>query len=275
MRAEGALGTPGTTREAHGGGEIQDRPVPLSDPAGGRDFLHQSPEVAVRRGGTVPGEAEEAPVDPRRYAVDRGHPPPEGDRQRRMGGVGSHAGELQQSLDRAGNPTPPHHLARQLPERLSPAHQAEGADHRSDRVHPGTSERARVGPALEQRTVDAGDGLATGALQQHLGDQDPEGIGLRPPGEFPPVPLPPAQELTHEHLPIAQARHGPHDTRPTVRFVTDAVGALRHDRGMDVLVTITILDDEGEEVDTVSASADTPEEAYELALEQLDPGDGT
>lgn len=44
---------------------------------------------------------------------------------------------------------------------------------------------------------------------------------------------------------------------------------------MDVLVTITILDDEGEEIDTVSASADTPEEAFELALEQLDLGDGT
>jgi hypothetical protein len=42
---------------------------------------------------------------------------------------------------------------------------------------------------------------------------------------------------------------------------------------MDVLVTITILDDEGEEIDTASASADTPEEAFELALEQLDLGD--
>jgi hypothetical protein len=42
---------------------------------------------------------------------------------------------------------------------------------------------------------------------------------------------------------------------------------------MDVLVTITILDDEGEEIDSASASADTPEEAFELALEQLDLGD--
>jgi methylmalonyl-CoA mutase cobalamin-binding subunit len=55
-----------------------------------------------------------------------------------------------------------------------------------------------------------------------------------------------------------------------VPYVTDTVGTLRHDRGMDVLVTITVLDDEGEEIDTASASAETPEEAFELALEQLE-----
>ncbi len=39
---------------------------------------------------------------------------------------------------------------------------------------------------------------------------------------------------------------------------------------MQVLVTITVEDDEGEEIDTVSASADTPEEAFSLALQQLE-----
>jgi hypothetical protein len=39
---------------------------------------------------------------------------------------------------------------------------------------------------------------------------------------------------------------------------------------MQVLVIITVEDDEGEEIDTVSASADTPEEAFALALQQLD-----
>jgi hypothetical protein len=39
---------------------------------------------------------------------------------------------------------------------------------------------------------------------------------------------------------------------------------------MQVLVTIAVADDDGEEIDTVSASADTPEEAFELALQQLD-----
>jgi hypothetical protein len=39
---------------------------------------------------------------------------------------------------------------------------------------------------------------------------------------------------------------------------------------MDVLVTIAVLDDEGEEVDTVSASAETPQQAFDLALQQLE-----
>ncbi|MFB3739941.1 MAG: hypothetical protein ACE14W_13375 [Candidatus Velamenicoccus archaeovorus] len=39
---------------------------------------------------------------------------------------------------------------------------------------------------------------------------------------------------------------------------------------MQVLVTISVADDEGEELDTVSASAETPQEAFELALQQLD-----
>ena len=39
---------------------------------------------------------------------------------------------------------------------------------------------------------------------------------------------------------------------------------------MQTLVTIIVLDDEGEEVDSVSASADAPEEAFELARQQLD-----
>jgi hypothetical protein len=42
------------------------------------------------------------------------------------------------------------------------------------------------------------------------------------------------------------------------------------DREMQSLVTISVLDDEGGEIDTVSASADTPEEAFELARQQLD-----
>lgn len=39
---------------------------------------------------------------------------------------------------------------------------------------------------------------------------------------------------------------------------------------MNVLVTITVLDDEGEEIDSASASAETPAEAYELAFGQLE-----
>jgi len=39
---------------------------------------------------------------------------------------------------------------------------------------------------------------------------------------------------------------------------------------MQALVTITIADDDGEEIDTVSASADTPHEAFELAVQQLE-----
>ncbi len=49
---------------------------------------------------------------------------------------------------------------------------------------------------------------------------------------------------------------------------------------MDVLVTITVLDDDGEELDTVSASThsefegldDLPQRAFALALEHLDIG---
>jgi hypothetical protein len=39
---------------------------------------------------------------------------------------------------------------------------------------------------------------------------------------------------------------------------------------MDVLVTIAVLDDEGDEVDTVSASGETPQQAFDLALQQLE-----
>jgi hypothetical protein len=39
---------------------------------------------------------------------------------------------------------------------------------------------------------------------------------------------------------------------------------------MDVLVTIVVLDDEGEELDTVSASAETPQQAFVLAVQQLE-----
>jgi hypothetical protein len=39
---------------------------------------------------------------------------------------------------------------------------------------------------------------------------------------------------------------------------------------MNVLVTITVLDDSGEEIDTSSASAETPAEAFELALGRLE-----
>ena len=39
---------------------------------------------------------------------------------------------------------------------------------------------------------------------------------------------------------------------------------------MNVLVTISVLDDEGNELGDSSASADTPEEAFELALGQLE-----
>jgi hypothetical protein len=51
---------------------------------------------------------------------------------------------------------------------------------------------------------------------------------------------------------------------------TDAERAIVEDREMQTLVTIIVLDDEGEEIDSVSASADTPEEAFELARQQLD-----
>lgn len=39
---------------------------------------------------------------------------------------------------------------------------------------------------------------------------------------------------------------------------------------MDVLVTIAVLDDDGEELDTVSASAETPQQTFDLALQQLE-----
>jgi hypothetical protein len=51
---------------------------------------------------------------------------------------------------------------------------------------------------------------------------------------------------------------------------TDAERVIVEDREMQTLVTIIVLDDEGEEIDSVSASADTPEEAFELARQQLD-----
>jgi hypothetical protein len=55
-----------------------------------------------------------------------------------------------------------------------------------------------------------------------------------------------------------------------VRKFTDADTAICHDRPMQALVTIAVADDDGEEIDTVSASADTPEEAFALAREQLE-----
>ncbi len=55
-----------------------------------------------------------------------------------------------------------------------------------------------------------------------------------------------------------------------MRYLTDTCPRIAHNRLMQALVTITIADDEGEEIDTVSASADTPDEAFELALGQLE-----
>jgi hypothetical protein len=43
---------------------------------------------------------------------------------------------------------------------------------------------------------------------------------------------------------------------------------------MNVLVTIAVVDEKGEEIDTVSASADTPDEAYQLALQELELDQG-
>jgi len=51
---------------------------------------------------------------------------------------------------------------------------------------------------------------------------------------------------------------------------TDAERAIVEDREMQTLVTIMVLDDEGEDISSVSASAGTPEEAFELARQQLD-----
>jgi hypothetical protein len=51
---------------------------------------------------------------------------------------------------------------------------------------------------------------------------------------------------------------------------TDGERTIGDDREMNVLVTITVLDDSGEEIDTSSASAETPAEAFELALGQLE-----
>ena len=42
------------------------------------------------------------------------------------------------------------------------------------------------------------------------------------------------------------------------------------DLDMNVLVTISVLRDEGEEIGESSASAETPEEAFALALGELD-----
>jgi hypothetical protein len=52
--------------------------------------------------------------------------------------------------------------------------------------------------------------------------------------------------------------------------ITEAERSFADDREMNVLVTITVLDDEGGEIDTSSASAETPIEAFELALGQLE-----
>jgi hypothetical protein len=55
-----------------------------------------------------------------------------------------------------------------------------------------------------------------------------------------------------------------------VSELTDNEREIDEDRGMNVLVTITILDDEGEEIDESSASAETPQEAFDLAVGQLE-----
>jgi hypothetical protein len=39
---------------------------------------------------------------------------------------------------------------------------------------------------------------------------------------------------------------------------------------MNVLVTISVIDDEGDEIADASASAETPEEAFALALQQIE-----
>ena len=55
-----------------------------------------------------------------------------------------------------------------------------------------------------------------------------------------------------------------------VRYLTDQAGGYRDHRAMDVLVTITVIDDEGGEIADASASAETPEDAFALALQQIE-----
>lgn len=52
--------------------------------------------------------------------------------------------------------------------------------------------------------------------------------------------------------------------------LTDNERGIDDDRDMNVLVTITVIDDEGEEIDESSASAETPQEAFDLAVGQLE-----
>ncbi len=179
--------------------------------------------------------------------------------------------QREEPLDRSGHAPQLDDGASELTERLGPPHEPERADHAPDGCHASAREGLRVGPALEQPFVHARHGPAPGTLKQHLRDEDPEGVRLGAPGEPTAIGPAPAQELPLEEPRIPDLVHREARYAPVCdvghRPQWTGCGRMLH---MDVLVTITILDDEGEEIDTVSASAETPEEAFQLALEQID-----
>lgn len=104
-------------------------------------------------------------------------------------------------------------------------------------------------------------------MKKHLSDEDLEWVVYLTPRERAAIRPPPADERSDEGL--LGVLHHP-DVTTSVISVTDNERAIADGRDMNVLVTITVLDDEGEEIDSVSASAETPAEAYELAFGQLE-----
>ncbi len=216
MSLEGTLTAARAAREAYARGEVQDGPVPLPNAPPGGHLTHPPPELGVDGGRAVSGEAEVPTVDARGHPVDRRHPLPERHRQRGVGGVRPHAGELEEHVHQVRHTAPLHDSPRQVPEGLGATDQAERTDHRSDRVGAGTRQRDRVRPPLEEPLVHGGHGAAARSLQEHLGDEDPEGVPLGSPGEPSSVGPPPPQEVPHERPRIGRARHGGHDTRSDV-----------------------------------------------------------
>jgi len=60
------------------------------------------------------------------------------------------------------------------------------------------------------------------------------------------------------------------ETYEGVTFFTDPERRIGDDREMNVLVTISVLNDDGDEVGESSASAETPEDAFALARGDLE-----
>ena len=182
-RGQGAFGAVRTPRQADLRGEVENRPVPLSNTGRWRRRSGGLPQSGIRRCRQIRRKPQVAPIDASCHAIDDRRSLPERHGQRRVRGIPPDAWQLQQAIER------PRHLSMRDDrsghrfQGRCPPDQPQRPDHARDRGLAREAHRSGVRPPAEQRLVDLRDGLPARPLQKHLGDQHPPRIVGLPPRE--------------------------------------------------------------------------------------------